>query len=252
MLQIAAGENMLVDYMTREVQGNFDFHIPEGQCAYLQLSDGREGFYESGDHRIQADHSLSLFRRSDRVRLYWFNLSDHIELHLSDTVQVMEQMLKTVDPELRLYAPVDVRVQMELTIRIENREKLLRLLMEQQEEDYEPVLEKEWLTEYLEEKLHYLLEESVNTCRKQSGIGIFQLSRLSEDVECALVGAICDLLESMSLEMMAVRISKIAPTGDGLYRFQEKEAETLAWYNQVQMDRFSRRKSRQVNMLKVV
>lgn len=237
---------MLVDYFTREHTGNFNLHIPEDRCAYLKFSDGRAGFYDSGDHAIRMDRTAALFRRNDRVSMYWFNLSDHIELQLSDTVQVMEQMLRSVDPDLKLYAPVDVRVNMELTIRIEDREKLLQLLLEKEDQESKPVLDKIWLTEYLEKKLHYILEESVNTYKQQSGTSMFGLSNLSEDVETALIGEICDILESLSLEMVAVRISQIAPTRSGMNNFQEKERETLAWYNQVQMDRYSRRKSTHV------
>ncbi|MDO4616726.1 MAG: hypothetical protein Q4B03_04635 [Lachnospiraceae bacterium] len=244
MLQFAASDNMLVDYFTKEQSGNFELHVPRGQCAYLQLSDGREGFFESGDHRIRLERSSALFRRFETVSMYWFNLSDHIELHLSNSVQVMEQMLKSVDPELRLFAPVDVEISMDVTVRIEDREKLLQLLLDRQEEDGDPVLNKEWLTEYLEEKLQYILEESLNNGKQRTGISICKLSHLSEDVECALIGELCDLLESVSLELVAARISRIRPTQEGLEHFQRKEAETLSWYNQVQMDKFSRRKSR--------
>lgn len=249
MLQYSASDNMLVDFYTGEHQGNFDLHVPQGQCAYLQLSDGREGFFESGNHRIRMERNSSLFRRYSTINMFWFNLSDHIELHLSDTVQVMEQMLKTVDPELKLYAPVDVRVQMDITLRIENREKLLKLMREKQENDYEPVLDKEWLTEYLENKLHYMLEENVNALKQQSGTGIFNLFGMADDLEGALVCDICDLLESMSLELVAARITEIEPTRRGMMDFQEREADTLAWYNQVQMDKFSRRKSTHVKRL---
>ncbi|MDO4489748.1 MAG: hypothetical protein Q4B85_01545 [Lachnospiraceae bacterium] len=246
MLQYSASENMLVDFVKREHQGNFDLHIPMGQCAYLQFSDGREGFYESGDHRIRMDRPSLLFRRAETVSMYLFNLSDHIELHLHDTVQVMEQMLKKVDPELRLYAPVDVRVDLELTVRIEDREKLLKLLFDRQNREQTQSLDKEWISEYLERRMHYLLEESVNSFKQKSGTGIFNLSSLSDEVEGALIGEICDLLESLSLELVAARISQIMPTRAGILQFQERESESLAWYNQVQMDRFSRRKSSQV------
>ncbi len=247
MLQYAASENMLVDYFTKEHLGNFDFHIPSGQCAYVLFGDGREGFFESGDHRIRMDRSAALFHRYETVSMYMFNLSDHIVLHLSDIVQVMEQMLKSVDPDLRLYAPVDVQVDMDVTVRIEDRNRLLKLLRSRQEQDDEPVLEKERLTEYLEQKLHYILEESLNACRQKSGVSIFSLLGLSEDLECSLIGELCDLLESMSLELVAARVTQIAPTRGGFRRFQEKEEETLSWYNQVQMDRFRRRKSRHTN-----
>lgn len=246
MLQYAASDNMLVDFYTGEHQGNFDLHVPQGQCAYLQLSDGREGFFESGDHKIRMDRASVLFHRYEKVSMFWFNLSDSIELHLSDTVQVMEQMLKSVDPELRLFAPVDVQVNMDITVRIDDREKLLRLLFDKQEENYAPVIDKQWLTEYLEHKLHYILEEAVNTCKQNSGSSMFTLSEVSEEVEAALIDDICGLLESMSLEMVAARIVHISPTRMGMMAFQNKEAETLSWYNQVQMDRFSRRKSNHV------
>lgn len=249
MLQYAASENMLVDFFTREHQGNFDLHIPQGQCAYLQLSDGRGGFYDSGDHTIRMDRAGNLFRRAGIVNMYWFNLSDHIELHLSDTVQVMEQMLKSVDPELKLYAPVDVRVKMDITVRIEDREKLLKLLFDKEGEDSAPVLDTGWLTEYLEHKLHYLLEEAVNTSKQESESSIFNLSGMSDQVEGALIGEIWDILESMSLELVAARISHIAPTRNGMAGFQEKESETLSWYNQVQMDRFCRRKNNNARKL---
>lgn len=246
MLQYAASDNMLVDFFSGEHQGNFDLHVPQGQCAYLQLSDGREGFFESGDHKIRMDRASILFRRYEKVSMYWFNLSDSIELHLSDTVQVMEQMLKSVDPELRVFAPVDVQVNMDITVRIADCKKLLQLLMDKQEEDYAPVLDKEWLMEYLEQRLHYILEESINTSKKEYGSSIFNLSEISEEVEAALIDDICELLESMSLELVAARIVQIAPTRMGMMAFQEKEAETLSWYNQVQMDRFSRRKSNHI------
>ncbi len=233
---------MLVDYVTREHPGNFDLHIPENQCAYLRFSDGREGFFESGDHRIRMDRSLSLFRKSETVSMFWFNLSDHIELHLTDTVQVMEQMLKSLDPDLRLYAPVDMEVGLDVTVRIENREKLLQLLVEMQEQEIAPVLDTEWLSDYLQERMHYILEESLNAVKRESGISIFNLSRLSEEVECAVIGELCDLLESLSLELVAARITGINPSQEGMESFQDREAETLSWYNQVQMDRFSRRK----------
>ncbi|MCQ2509894.1 MAG: hypothetical protein MJ116_05465 [Lachnospiraceae bacterium] len=249
MLQYAVSEDKLVDFFEREHHGNFEFHVPENQCAYLQLSDGREGFFESGDHTIRLDRASALFRKYETVSMFWFNLSDHIELHLSDIVQVMEQMLKSIDPDLKLFAPVDVRVNMDLTVRIEDREKLLQLLFDRQEQDYSPVLEKQWLTKYLENKLHYILEETVNSFKQQSGTGIFNLSGLSEDVEGALIGEIWDLLESMSLELVAARIVQIAPTRAGMEEFQEKESDTLSWYNQVQMDKYSRRKSNQVKKL---
>lgn len=246
MLQYAASDTMLVDYYTKEHTGNFNLHIPEDRCAYLIFGDGREGFYDSGDHAIRMDRSSMFFRKNDTVSMYWFNTSDHIELQLSDTIQVMEQMLKSVDPDLKLFAPVDVRVNMELSVRIEDCERLLQLLLEKEERESKPVLNLQWLTSYLEKKLHYVLEEAVNTSKQQSGTGIFSLSRLSEDVEAELIGEICDLLESLSFEMVAVRITQIVPTRSGMAEFQQKERESLAWYNQVQMDRYSRRKSSQV------
>lgn len=249
MLQYASSDDILVDFFTKEHHGNFDLHIPKDHCAYLRLSDGREGFFESGDHTIRMDRASTIFRRYETVSMYWFNLSDHIELHLSDTVQVMEQMLKSVDPDLKLYAPVDVKVNMDITVRIEDREKLLKLLTGRQAQEDRPVLDKHWLTEYLENKLHYILEETVNSFKQQSGTGIFNLSGLSEDVEGALIGEIWDLLESMSLELVAARIVQIAPTRTGMEEFQEKESDTLSWYNQVQMDKFSRRKSNHVKKL---
>ncbi len=250
MLRYAASETMLVDYVIKEHPGNFDLHIPKGQCAYVQFSDGREGFLESGDHKIRTDRAISLFRKAEKISMYWFNLSDHIELHLTDTVPVMEQMLKSVDPELKLFAPVDVNVSMDVSVRIEDREKLLQLMLERQEQEAEPVLDTEYLEEYLQDMLHYHLEEALNASRAQSGTGIFQLSSLSEKLECSLIGELCDLLESMSLELVAARISQIAPDQEGLEQFQKKEAETLSWYNQVQMDKFSRRKSSQVRKKK--
>ena len=239
MLRYAASDNMLVDYSTKTCQGDFNLLIPEDQCAFLQLSDGRNGFLDAGEHTIRIDCSASANKHHETIRMYWFNLSDHIELHLSDTVTVMEQLLKTVNPELKLYAPVNVRVNTSLTIRIADRGKLLRILSARQAQNFKPVLDKQWLTRYLEKKLHYILEDAVNHAKQETGASLSHLLSMTDAIEVEMISDICEFLESMSLELVAAHVYQISPTSDGLAGFQEKEAETLTWYNQVQMDRFS-------------
>lgn len=238
MLHYTATDDMLVDYITKEHQGNLDLHVSEDQCAYLQLSDGRKGFFRPGDHTIRMDSYSRPSNQHENIQMYWFNLSNHIVLHLSDTVSVMEQMLKTVDPGLKLYAPVRVCVATDLIVRIANPAKLLKLLFARQAGDSRPVLDRQWLSAFLEEKLHYILEDSLNNCKQQAATSLSRISELTESLEIAMIYDICDSLEALSLELVAAHITHILPTRESILAFQAKEAETLAWYNQVQMDRF--------------
>ena len=240
----AGNESMLVDYRRGECRDCFDLHVSENQCAFLQLGSGKKGFFEAGVHSIRLDRGRSCFRKPETVDLFWFNLDDQIELHLDDTIQVMEQLLKAVDPELKMFQPVDVRVQTHITVRIEDRVRLLKYLYGRKTRDLAPVLDKNWLQDLMTRRLHDLIEETVNRAKAKTDLSILELMELAETVEVAMINDVCSILDSLSLDLVAVRVARIAPTREGIETFHEKEAETLDWYNQVQMDRFSKRSAR--------
>lgn len=240
----AGNERMLVDYRRGEYRDCFDLHVSENQCAFLQFGSGKKGFFEAGDHSIRLDRGRSYFRKPETVDLFWFNLDDQIELHLDDTIQVMEQLLRAVDPELKMFQPVDVRIQTHITVRIEDRVRLLKYLYGRKSRDLAPVLDKNWLQDLMTRRLHDLIEETVNRAKAKTDLSILELMELAETVEVAMINDVCSILDSLSLDLVAVRVARIAPTREGIETFHEKEAETLDWYNQVQMDRFSKRSTR--------
>lgn len=240
----AGNDSMLVDYRRGEYRDCFDLHVSENQCAFLRFGSGKKGFFEAGDHAIRLDRSRSCFQKPETVDLFWFNLDDQIELHIDDTIQVMEQLLKTVDPELKMFQPVDVRVQTHITVRIEDKVKLLKYLYGRKSRDLAPVLDKNRLQSLMTRRLHDLTEETVNRAKSKADLSILELRELAETLEVAMINDICSILDPLSLDLLAVRVARIAPTREGIEAFHEKEAETLDWYNQVQMDRFSKRSSR--------
>ena len=228
----ASGRNsMLVDYRRGKCRDCFDLRVSENQCVYLRLDSGKSAFFEAGDYSIRMNRGSSASGITQMVDLFWFNLSDQIELQLDDTIQVMEQMLKSVDPELRLFYPVDVRVRTDITICIEDREKLLSYLYDRKSRDLAPVLDKNWLQNILTKRLHDITEETVN--------------RYKSEVEVAMISDICTVLDSLGLDLVALRTASILPTRNGIDALRGKEAETLAWYNQVQMDRYCKRSARE-------
>lgn len=244
MLQYLVSDKMLVDYFSGDFHGNFDFQVPEDHCAFLQLSDGRKGFFAAGKHSIPVENNTSLFRRNTTAELFWFNLSDHIEIHLSDTIRSMEQLLKTVIPELKTYHPLDLKVNADITVQIEDKERLLEQLLFRQSKDINPVLDTNWLRHYLEKHLHYQLEESVNRIRTQYDLGMYDLSDITDEIEADMIEDVYNLLHSMSLDLVAFHISRITPDAKSLEAFKAKESEALTWYNQIQMEQFAKRSGR--------
>ena len=175
----ASGRNsMLVDYRRGKCRDCFDLRVSENQCVYLRLDSGKSAFFEAGDYSIRMNRGSSASGITQMVDLFWFNLSDQIELQLDDTIQVMEQMLKSVDPELRLFYPVDVRVRTDITICIEDREKLLSYLYDRKSRDLAPVLDKNWLQNILTKRLHDITEETVNRYKSESRLSIVELQEL--------------------------------------------------------------------------
>lgn len=238
-------DSMLVDYRRGKCRDCFDLRVSEDQCVYLRLGSGKSAFFETGDYSIRLNRGSSDSGTTQMVDLFWFNLSDQIELQLDDTIQVMEQMLKSVDPELRLFYPVDVRVRTDITVCIEDREKLLSYLYDRKSRDLAPILDKNWLQNILTKRLHDITEETVNRYKSESRLSIVELQELKEAVEVAMISDICAVLDSLGLELVALRTASIVPTRNGIDALRGKEAETLAWYNQVQMDRYCKRSVRE-------
>ena len=238
-------DSMLVDYRRGKCRDCFDLRVSEDQCVYLRLGSGKSAFFETGDYSIRLNRGSSDSGTSQMVDLFWFNLSDQIELQLDDTIQVMEQMLKSVDPELRLFYPVDVRVRTDITVCIEDREKLLSYMYGRKSRDLAPILDKNWLQNILTKRLHDITEETVNRYKSESRLSIVELQELKEAVEVAMISDICAVLDSLGLELVALRTASIVPTRNGIDALRGKEAETLAWYNQVQMDRYCKRSVRE-------
>ena len=244
MVSYITSENMLVDYIRHEYQGTLDLRVSDEQCALLEFSNGKKCFYDTGDHMISLTKNNSLFKRHETVNLFWLNLSDHIELRLFDTIKVMEQLLKNLAPELKTFHPVDVRVMTEITVSIEDREKLLSFLCSRQNPDNRPVLDTARLEQLLIRRLHDKLEDSVNEYKMQFSAGIFDLNTLSEYIEVALIDDIYSVLNALGLDLVAAHIAKIGPTKAGYAEFHKKEEETIDWYNRIQMEQFMKKNSR--------
>ena len=85
----------------------------------------------------------------------------------------------------------------------------------------------------------------MNRYKSESRLSIVELQELKEAVEVAMISDICAVLDSLGLELVALRTASIVPTRNGIDALRGKEAETLAWYNQVQMDRYCKRSARE-------